>query len=521
LKYLSWCGAETINWYTNSSVERTKSLTKERAMKRTIFFITIVLSLGVMLSPVQVYAQRNITIVNPSFEKPDSGKIEGFEGKTTHTGSGFKVITVPAWHVDAPDSSVFDSGIEKKTTSDGKYDAFLMSGDSGIFQILGRRVTADDQLELMVDARASYPTNLLLRIAMFYNDGDSLAGTRFYLNDSVVSLPANSMVTYSISVKGSDAPLAVGHKIGILFQNVSPLPKGSWLEMDNVRMINTDQSIIEVPNYSFEQPDSGKIKGWDGPGTCADPAYTGNTTDIPGWTCDDAVMDSGVEMNSDGGEGQYSAFMRWDDSPVWNTTNYSILAGDVITLKVNGRASWLADSIRLDLYYDDGTGNRVTLASKVDTLDPSGKRWNTYSVSFSAADMPASVGKKVGVLLKNASTITNSWGAADFVRLNANHDIIDAVAGTQMNPKKFSLGQNYPNPFNPTTKISFSIPSRAMVTLNIYNILGQEVATPVKSEYSAGDYTIDFNASKLSSGIYFYHIQAGNYSSTKKMILMK
>ena len=61
------------------------------------------------------------------FEKPDSGKIEGFDGKTTHTGTGFKVIVVPGWHVDAPDSSVFDSGVEPDVTMSGKYHAYLMA----------------------------------------------------------------------------------------------------------------------------------------------------------------------------------------------------------------------------------------------------------------------------------------------------------------------------------------------------------------------------------------------------------
>ena len=164
-------------------------------MKGMVFFITIafLLSASLVLMPAQVYAQKHITVLNPSFEKPDSGKIQGFMGKTTHTGSGFKVLVVPNWHVDAPDSSTFDSGVEKKATSDGQYDAFLMSGDSAIYQITNRRVADDDQLKLTVDARASYPSNLLLKMELFYLDVDS---SRVTMVSEIKTLPSSAMAAY-------------------------------------------------------------------------------------------------------------------------------------------------------------------------------------------------------------------------------------------------------------------------------------------------------------------------------------
>lgn len=88
-------------------------------------------------------------------------------------------------------------------------------------------------------------------------------------------------------------------------------------------------------------------------------------------------------------------------------------------------------------------------------------------------------------------------------------------------PITYSLSQNYPNPFNPTTSIKFSIEKSGFVTLKVYNILGQEVATLLNKELSAGSYNYSFDASKLSSGIYLYSIQSGNFTQTKKMILMK
>jgi len=93
-------------------------------------------------------------------------------------------------------------------------------------------------------------------------------------------------------------------------------------------------------------------------------------------------------------------------------------------------------------------------------------------------------------------------------------------------PAQYSLSQNYPNPFNPVTIIKYSIPAVetqnfASVQLKVYDVLGNEVATLVNEEKPAGSYEVKFNASQLSSGIYFYKLQAGNYSEMKKMILMK
>jgi aminopeptidase N len=91
----------------------------------------------------------------------------------------------------------------------------------------------------------------------------------------------------------------------------------------------------------------------------------------------------------------------------------------------------------------------------------------------------------------------------------------------QIVPDKFSLKQNYPNPFNPSTKIKYTLASKAFVVLKVFNILGKEVATLVNNEQDAGSYSVDFDASNLKSGVYFYRIEAGKFIDTKKMILLK
>ncbi|MFZ1080307.1 MAG: T9SS type A sorting domain-containing protein [Candidatus Kryptoniota bacterium] len=99
---------------------------------------------------------------------------------------------------------------------------------------------------------------------------------------------------------------------------------------------------------------------------------------------------------------------------------------------------------------------------------------------------------------------------------------IDAVKRAQSSiPTVFSLAQNYPNPFNPTTTIRYSIPNSSNVSMKIYNILGQEVATLVNQHQIAGNYTVTFDASRLASGVYFYRLNAGSFTAVKKMLLLK
>ena len=88
-------------------------------------------------------------------------------------------------------------------------------------------------------------------------------------------------------------------------------------------------------------------------------------------------------------------------------------------------------------------------------------------------------------------------------------------------PRSFQLEQNYPNPFNPSTTISYQLSEVSIVKLNVYDILGRQVATLVNGRQNAGNYNVTFNASNLSTGVYFYKLQAGTYSDTKKLMLIK
>jgi hypothetical protein len=152
-----------------------------------------------------------------------------------------------------------------------------------------------------------------------------------------------------------------------------------------------------------------------------------------------------------------------------------------------------------------------------------GANWALDSLNTGSNDNESSVGTDHFLNLTSdllSATVRNQWSVM------GDHELVDVVVTgvdeiSSSVPSVYSLSQNYPNPFNPTTNIRFAVPEAGLVTMKVYNLLGQEVATLLNEYKNAGTYNVDFNAVNLSSGVYFYQINAGNYSDTKKMILMK
>ncbi|MBI5868028.1 MAG: T9SS type A sorting domain-containing protein [candidate division Zixibacteria bacterium] len=88
-------------------------------------------------------------------------------------------------------------------------------------------------------------------------------------------------------------------------------------------------------------------------------------------------------------------------------------------------------------------------------------------------------------------------------------------------PKDYRLDQNYPNPFNPSTTIRFALPKHVLVTLTVYNLLGQTVSTLVEGTLSPGEYQITLDATDLPTGLYLYRLRAGEYTQSRKLVLLK
>jgi hypothetical protein len=105
------------------------------------------------------------------------------------------------------------------------------------------------------------------------------------------------------------------------------------------------------------------------------------------------------------------------------------------------------------------------------------------------------------------------------VALKTNYDGQNGT--TNMLPTRFDLAQNYPNPFNPVTSIKYQLPKDVKVMIKVYDVLGRELQSLVNEVQKAGYYEVKFDGSSVASGIYFYKIVAGDYSSVKKMMLVK
>jgi hypothetical protein len=110
---------------------------------------------------------------------------------------------------------------------------------------------------------------------------------------------------------------------------------------------------------------------------------------------------------------------------------------------------------------------------------------------------------------------------AQTIYLKATTDSVFTYVNNQNIVKEFELFQNFPNPFNPTTTIRYSIPESGIVTLKIYNLLGEELTTLVNDYKNAGSYQVRFDAKNLSSGIYYYQIESGNFVQVRKMVLVR
>jgi hypothetical protein len=170
------------------------------------------------------------------------------------------------------------------------------------------------------------------------------------------------------------------------------------------------------------------------------------------------------------------------------------------------------------------TGNDPLRISSVESTDPRFVVVHTDSVIFpdsagsiSIRFVPDSVGNFSGhiIIHSNAPSSPDTIAVAGIGTTSTSVNIVPEI------PTVYSLWQNYPNPFNPSTKFGFRIAEFGLVTLKVYNLLGQEVATLVNEEMKPGSYEVTWDASGMASGVYFYRLQAGSFVETKKLVLMR
>ncbi len=203
-----------------------------------------------------------------------------------------------------------------------------------------------------------------------------------------------------------------------------------------------------------------------------------------------------------------------------DANNGTVVGDDGIILHTSdGGAKWRAQSsgTNEDLYgvhfIDSNLGKIVGSNATILHTTDGGITWtiqtactdnDLFAVSFTDENIGSTVGDNGTILRTTNGGITSVFDEKGIEPL-----------------KKYILSQNYPNPFNPGTIINYKVGSKQFVSLKVYDLLGKELATLVNSEQSAGNYAVEFNGSNLSTGVYFYRLQIGNFIDTKKMILAK
>ncbi|MFZ2323910.1 MAG: carboxypeptidase regulatory-like domain-containing protein [Ignavibacteriaceae bacterium] len=216
---------------------------------------------------------------------------------------------------------------------------------------------------------------------------------------------------------------------------------------------------------------------------------------------------------------------KWEDAYIFNLDGNEHIKNIVVFIEPTNQ---FGGEITGNIYTESGTTLSGTLITAVDSLN------NVVSSSISVYNGNYSIPSlKNGNYTVRASKIgytTSEYEEPVKIDL-INNPVVngvdfaiiatDAEEDENVVPEYFKLFQNYPNPFNPATNIQFSIPQQSFVTLKVYDILGREVETLVNEQKTAGKYEVNFNASYLSSGVYFYSIKAGDFIQTRKMVLMK
>ena len=162
--------------------------------------------------------------------------------------------------------------------------------------------------------------------------------------------------------------------------------------------------------------------------------------------------------------------------------------------------SWLTGGISADTLVSTDSGAVGIIGTDTLLLQPQANR-TVY--------MAVALGTDEASMLANMGLAEGHYG------------VITSVNVPLATIKTYKLEQNYPNPFNPSTTISFSIPEREKVTLDVYDLLGQKVAAIVNKEMEQGTYSFSFDGSNLASGLYIYSLRAGSFTSAKKMMLLK
>jgi len=197
---------------------------------------------------------------------------------------------------------------------------------------------------------------------------------------------------------------------------------------------------------------------------------------------------------------------NWSGGNVYKTTNFG---DNWALLRTNVSSGWGSDVCREDptLVLTGSYGSPTFLSTN------NGVNFSTYTCTGGAG---------AGIIVPDRGFLINMMTGGLF-KMSFNYSVITEIKETIISeiPKSFNLYQNYPNPFNPTTMIKFDLPKSGVVKLSVYDNLGKEIQSIINGYRNSGSYEINFDGSKLSTGVYFYRITTNEISETKRMLLIK
>ncbi len=270
----------------------------------------------------------------------------------------------------------------------------------------------------------------------------------------------------------------------------SPSSSDNWIDITDTLSTNYIYKIgVKSTGEVFVLSDVGVYRSTDNGDTWQ------NVNGIPAtYNFSIAFSPDGDIFIGGGGEGG-GVYRSTDDGVDWTNLQEGLTNSGILSLATNPGGSIYAGTF-------DGIFNS----------NDSGATWNYIGEGLASTRINSLIFTQSQYLL------TGTSGSGIFKSINP---FITGIKDNKNLPAAFSLKQNYPNPFNPSTKINYTLPADEKVVLKVYNIIGREVAELVNQNETAGEHSLQFDGSGLSSGVYFYSIIAGNFRETKKMILIK
>jgi hypothetical protein len=213
--------------------------------------------------------------------------------------------------------------------------------------------------------------------------------------------------------------------------------------------------------------------------------------------------------------GQSSSYAVW-----FNNSTTGMTGGTGILLTSDGGANWSAPGMSLP-----GTGNITGITGVTNDWWVVRQGTDVYYSPDNGTtwlnDYTAPSGAYTHITKARTGSNIVLWAVRTAGGISRNEIPVGIISVSNGVPSKFNLSQNYPNPFNPSTSIRFDIPKSENVKLVVFDELGRQISVLVNTKVNPGSYKINFDGTNLSSGVYFYRLDAGNYHDTKKMILSK